>query len=299
MAQNIMPILARDDLNPVLASLIGDCCGSESAFDIHRQHLSTYGFAHYGDLCPDTDSQHDGAGPGTVAELLGQALALSGDRPPGPVVDLGCAVGRSSFELAGDTNDLVLGIDLNFSMLRMASAIGRRQKVAFGLRRGGLVYDWLEYPAHFPGAEKVDFWLCDVLNLPFADASFSMAASLNLLDVVSSPYDHLKEMSRVLAPSGPALVATPFDWSPRVTAVESWIGGHSQRGVNHGNSVAGLADLLAGGDNIQALADLAMAAEPRDIPWILRLHDRSCVHYLVYLAILRKKTALPTAGPPT
>ena len=46
--------------------------------------------------------------------------------------------------------------------------------------------------------DRVDFWACDATCLPFRDAGFSLAASLNVLDCVQSPYDHMKELARVL-----------------------------------------------------------------------------------------------------
>jgi hypothetical protein len=48
VSQNIMPILSRSDLSETMETLLGDCCGPGSAFDSHRQHVSTYAFDHYG-----------------------------------------------------------------------------------------------------------------------------------------------------------------------------------------------------------------------------------------------------------
>ncbi|MEZ4466718.1 MAG: methyltransferase domain-containing protein [bacterium] len=54
-------------------------------------------------------------------------------------------------------------------------------------------------PARFPDADRVDFWIADAQALPFADATFALAVSLNVLDCVPAPYAFLGEIARVLA----------------------------------------------------------------------------------------------------
>lgn len=287
VAQSIAPLLARTDLSSTMESLLGDCCGPGSAFDIQRQYLSTYVFNHYVDF--DTDaSDFETVLPGTIANVLRQGMALIDRRPSGLALDLGCSVGRATFELAGRGEDLVLGLDLNFSMLKTAAAIMNTGTVVYDRRKGGIVFERRSLVVEFPRTELVDFWACDVTNLPFADAGIALCTSLNLVDCVSSPYDHLRELARVLQPGGAALLASPYDWSAHATTVESWLGGHSQRTSNHGNSAAIIRSLFSGGAHPHALTGLALAAERENVPWTLRLHDRSFVTYLCHLVAGRK-----------
>jgi hypothetical protein len=53
--------------------------------------------------------------------------------------------------------------------------------------------------------------------------------SYNVLDCVSSPYDHLKEIARLLEKNAKAIVSYPYDWIQGATPVEAWIGGYSQQ----------------------------------------------------------------------
>ena len=53
LAASILHVLWRDDLPEVIESLLGDCCGPGSAYDLSRQYLSTYSWGHYHDLDPD------------------------------------------------------------------------------------------------------------------------------------------------------------------------------------------------------------------------------------------------------
>jgi SAM-dependent methyltransferase len=288
VSQNIIPILSRSDLSETMESLLGDCCGPGSAFDSYRQHLSTYAFDHYGDLDP-TESKDSPVLPGSVLDLLKQGLTGFDNKVDGPAIDMGCAVGRTSFELAKTFDDLVLGVDLNFAMLRAAALILREGRVAYPKRRVGIAFDRREFPATLEGTSKVDFWACDATCLPFANDSFSLAASLNVIDCVQSPYDHLKELARVLKSGGGALLSAPYDWNVGATPVESWLGGHSQRSENRGSSEIMLRSLLAGGTHPFAVEELELVSEAEALPWNLRLHHRSTMQYQVHLLVVRKK----------
>jgi SAM-dependent methyltransferase len=293
VSQNIMPILGRSDLSETMETLLGDCCGPGSAFDSYRQHVSTYGFDHYGDLDPEEDKDSPVL-PGSVLDLLKHGLSELEERVDGPAIDVGCAVGRTSFELAKTVDDLVLGVDLNFAMLRTAAAILHQGRVAYPRRRVGITFDRREFPAIFEGASKVDFWACDGTSLPFADESFSLAASLNVIDCVQSPYDHLKELGRIMKPSGGGLISAPYDWNVNATPIEAWLGGHSQRSESQGASEIMLRSLLSGGEHSYAIQELELLSESEAVPWSLRLHDRSFMNYLVHLVVVRKK---PTSIP--
>ena len=291
VSQNILPILSREDLTDTMESLLEDCCGSGSAFDSFRQHLSTYSFEHYGDLDPD-EGENPFSQPGSVLSLLKRGRSLIQEKVGGPVIDVGCAVGRTSFELAGAFDGIVLGVDLNFAMLKTAAGILNDGIVTYPKRRVGMVFDRHAFSTTFEKADQVDFWACDATCLPFCDQRFSMAASINLLDCVQSPHEHLKELARILKPEAQAFISTPYDWNINATPVESWLGGHSQRSESRGASEIILRSLLAGGGHPDAVADLVPISEVEAVPWHLRLHDRSYMNYLVHLVAVRKK-AIP------
>ncbi|HKI00438.1 MAG TPA: methyltransferase domain-containing protein [Thermoanaerobaculia bacterium] len=286
VAGAIDQIDAREDLDPATESLLGDCCGPGSAYDTTRQHLSTYAWDHYGDLDPEEAAGGDR--PGSVLRVLERGLALAGEIPEGPILDLGCAVGRSSFALAGGGGRLVLGTDLSVPMLRLASRILHRDRVRYPRRRVGIVYDRRDFPVSFPNAERVDFWLADAAGLPFPAGTFAAVVGLNVLDCVASPHDLLAALPRLLAPGGKAILSTPYDWSPRATPVEAWIGGHSQRGEHQGASEPVLRALLTPGAHPASIEGLRIVAEEADIPWRVRMHERSSVEYRVDLVVVER-----------
>ncbi|NJL60052.1 MAG: methyltransferase domain-containing protein, partial [Desulfobacteraceae bacterium] len=263
ISQNILSVMSGTDMSADMESLVGDCCGPGSFFDVTRQYLSTYTFDHYGDLNPDETSDI----PGSVVRLLEKGLAMTDNPIQGPTIDIGCSVGRTSFELAAKTKNPVLGIDLNFAMLRTASQILRQGIVRYPKRRIGMVYDRHEFAVSFDNSELVDFWACDAAALPFSDQCFGTVTSLNVLDCMLSPTDHLHSLARVLKAGGTAILSTPYDWSAAVTPMESWIGGHSQRSQKRGSPEDMLRLLLTKGAHPQSVEKMKIISELRAVPW--------------------------------
>lgn len=287
VAANLAQIQAREDLSATLEGLIGDCCGPGSAHDATRQQLSSYAWDHYGDLDPaEEQTEPRRIRPGSAARLLDRAVELAGELPPGPRLDVGCSVGRTTFELADRGDDLVLGVDLHLAMLRLASSALRRGRVRYPRRRVGLVYDRRDIEADLPGAERVDFWACDAQALPFPAGTFAVASSLNTLDSVASPVAAVESLARVLAPGARAWIATPYDWSPGATRVEAWLGGHSQRGPEAGASEPVLRRLLAGEAGVET--GMSVLREEPEATWTVRLHERSSVEYQAHLVVVGK-----------
>lgn len=285
VSQNILPVLWRPDLEPEMESLLGDCCGPSSAFNAHRQNLSSYTFDHYGDLDPD-ESGTSPSSPGCILNVARKGIDLAATPPPGPIVDIGCSVGRTAFELAAHSDELVLGVDLGFDMLRVAARVLQKGVVTYPRRRVGMAYDRREFPVAMENTGNVDFWACDATALPLPASRFSLATSFNVIDCLNSPFDHLQSLDRILAVGAQAILSTPYDWSVTATPIESWMGGHSQRSENNGDSEAILKSLLSGGSHPMALNNLRLVKEIPDLPWSVRLHDRSYMQYKSHLVVI-------------
>jgi SAM-dependent methyltransferase/uncharacterized protein YbaR (Trm112 family) len=286
VADNVLAIYGRRDLSDWMESMLGDCCGPGSTFDTHRQHLSSYAWDHYGDLDPEESKSEER--PGSMLAALEVGRQLAEPVPSGPVIDVGCSVGRGSFALANGGEGLVLGVDLNFPMLRLASEVLRQGRVRYARRRAGLVYDRREFPVSFPQRERVDFWACDAMALPFPAGTFSLAAALNALDCMQAPREFLVSLARVLRPEAKAVLTCPYDWSPAATPVEAWLGGHSQRSPTGGSCEAVLRALLTPGAHPGSIQVLKLIAEQDSLPWRVRLHERSTMAYTVHLVVAER-----------
>jgi SAM-dependent methyltransferase len=275
-------VLARNDLPEGITSLLGDALGSGCEFDQTRQQLSIYCDAHFGDLDPKVPPSAGSAIVRSIASSLPQL------EPGSPAIDLGCSVGRASFELARHTGGLVLGVDLNFAMLRIAQRVLRRGQLQYDRRRVGLVYDRQDYVVKPDHADAVDFWACDLLALPFPDGAFACALGLNVLDCVSSPLSLLEELARLLQPGSHALLSTPYDWSAAATPAAAWLGGHSQRGPGAGASEAVLRALLGSGGGSGNVEGLVLERELADGHWSLRLNVRARMQYETHQFLIRR-----------
>jgi SAM-dependent methyltransferase/uncharacterized protein YbaR (Trm112 family) len=287
-----LPILrARSDLSPVMDSLLGDCAGPGSDFMRTRYQVSSYARGHYGDLDPDAPAPREGS----LAALVDASLAMLSQQPRGAWLDVGCSVGRATFELAARSDDLVLGVDLNLAMLAIARRVALTGRVAHALRRLGIVYDQRSFDVDLGHRDRVDFWACDAMALPFADASLDGVVSFNVADCIASPLTHLIEIGRVLRPGAEVALTTPYDWSENVTAIESWIGGHSQRGPSKGEGTTEMRRVLS--DRMPAGADagLRLVAEREAVPWHVYVHARATMHYQVHAIVARRTTAEPPA----
>ncbi|MEZ6059345.1 MAG: methyltransferase domain-containing protein [Planctomycetaceae bacterium] len=289
----ILQIFGRDDLSEATESMLTDCCGPGSAFESVRQHVSSYTWDHYAEFDPADVPGADK--PGLVVNLLDRCLEMADSPVGGPVLDLGCGVGRTSFAMAERTGELVVGADLHYAMLRIASRVLSTGQVRYPRRRVGIVYDRREFPVSFPRSENVDFWGCDANALPFRDGQFATTVSLNVLDCSNSPMNFLKSIERVTATGGQAILACPYDWSAGATPIEAWLGGHSQRSPTAGASDAMLRSMLTPGSPMHSFPRLSLAAELDDLPWHVRLHDRSTMHYRTHGLVIRVSDP-PPAG---
>lgn len=283
LSENILHFITREDLDGRIESLLGECCGPGSAIDSTRLHLSTYAWDHYAEFDPEEAQTRDVASsPGSVARVWRKLRSLSETVAPNPVLEVGCSVGRISHDLAEEGSDLVLGVDTNVAMLRLARAASRTGRVVYPRRRQGLVYDRREFPVPFLRQKQVDFWIADGTALPFAEGTFQRVVGLNVLDCTASPLDLLSSIRRVAMNGGDLLLATPFDWSGAVTSPAAWIGGHSVRAPGHGSGPAVLRSLLTPGEHPASLQGIRVIGEIERLPWTLRSHERSTTEYLLY-----------------
>ena len=287
--ENFYHITVRSDLPAITEAALGDIAGPESEFNRMRHYLSLYSWDHYGDKAPEGEFNHLSikTAPGSLVKCLNAGLSLLNHKPAAPVIDIGCAVGRCSFELAAHNPGLVLGIDLNFSLLRIAQRILRENRITYPLKRSGVVYDRHEYEVAFENKECVDFWATDALAPPFENDVFNLVNCLNVFDAVAAPRRLLVAIRDILKAGGNAILATPYDWTPP-TPMQNWVGGHSQFGMEGGSPEPLLRKMLSSEGNPQAIKGLTLMGEIEHHPWDLRVHDRHTASYSAHIFACEK-----------
>jgi hypothetical protein len=219
---------------------------------------------------------HYSAANASVASLINKALVLAGDPKIDKALEVGCCVGRGTFQLAEQTCALTLGIDVSPLFLRKALQVQKTGKATYDLRRSGLLYERQEIPFKSANSQNVDFWAADAMALPFADQSIAFISALNVIDCVPSPVAMLQEVVRTT--NRFAAICSPWDWTGSVTPEENWIGGHSPRANYQGDSAQILKSLLP--------PSIRVVAEEKDIPWGVRMHDKHTASYKTDLIVL-------------
>lgn len=279
----------RDDLSDAIDGVLADAAGPGSWDISNRQHLSGAIWDHFGEFdAPDPGRVEK---PGAITRLVEHAVRAGALAVKGLTLDAGCGVGRSTFELAARTGEPVLGVDMHVASLRFAQGLLRSSRVSYLRRSLGLLYERREFDVPIPAASLVDFWMMDVLR-PCVGAGagkpLATITAFNLLDCVESPLGFLQQAASMLGSGGSLTVATPFDWSTTVTPIEAWIGGHSPRGYEGGKSDELLVQLLTPGGHVASLSEFRVLADLRELPWHVRVHARSVMHYTLQMVVARR-----------
>ncbi len=180
--------------------------------------LSSYLWSHYSEFFNGPDA--------TDAYQRWAAVFTPQD---GLALDIGCSVGRLTFELT-KTHDRAIGIDTSLSFIRAARNLAKTGRLEFDMIMEGQITEKrvcdMDPGYQFKNAE---FLVADAMALPFRSNRFAMAGSVNILEKVPDPARHLAEANRVMDPgSARFLLSDPFSWDEGVTPPELWLGGTNQ-----------------------------------------------------------------------
>ena len=201
--------------------------------------LSAYLWSHFGDILQD---------PGATDAYRKWASLI---RPSeGLALDIGCSVGRLSFEMSS-FHEQVVGVDTSFSFIEGARKLLLEKQVSFDMviegmiterKKCGLNGDW-RY-------DRVEFIVADAMALPFPGSNFSTVCSVNILEKVPNPVEHLMEVNRVLVDkAGRFIFSDPFSWDENVSHPDLWIGG-SPDGANPGRGAAAMHRLMTSKESL-------------------------------------------------
>ena len=170
-------------------------------------------------------------------------------------LDLGCAVGRASFEL-GRIVPEVVGVDFSKSFVAAAKRLANQGSLAFPLKQEGN----LRRPARaLAPSQKIRDRLCfrvgNALRLSEL-GSFDLVLAANLVDRVQDPKKLLRKVLPGLVRTGGLLLLTsPYTWSKEFTPQHQWLK----------DSFPAIRKLLA--PHFRLL-------RRRDLPFLLREHRR-------------------------
>ncbi|PKO94651.1 MAG: SAM-dependent methyltransferase [Betaproteobacteria bacterium HGW-Betaproteobacteria-10] len=233
--------------------------------------LSEYAEFHYGDEYFGVPNF-----PRALAEL---AIAAMGDRPARSALDLGCATGRATFELARHF-DKVTGLDFSARFIGLGSQFAEQGTLRYTLTDEGELVSYRERRLTDLGLasvrHKVAFIQGDACNLKPIHTGYDLILAANLIDRLHSPRQLLASIHHRLNPGGLLIITSPYTWLEEHTARQEWIGGFKKDGENF-STLDGLKAILG--------KHFRLIGEPQSVPFVIRETRRKFQHSLSEVSI--------------
>ena len=114
----------------------------------------------------------------------------------------------------------------------------------------------------------MEFIIADALALPFPKSLFSTVSSVNILEKVPDPLQHLAEANRVLREKDSMfLFSDPFSWDESVMDSGLWLGG-KENGRYSGRGMGNIHRIISDGDGV--FDPPLKIIEKKDIAWKIR-----------------------------
>ncbi|HMU67856.1 MAG TPA: putative 4-mercaptohistidine N1-methyltransferase, partial [Cellvibrionaceae bacterium] len=226
--------------------------------------MSEYAEFHYGD--------EYFAVPNFPAALVNWVRPYLASKPRSKALDLGCASGRASFELARDFAS-VIGIDFSARFINQGVQLAEQGLLRYTLVEEGELVSYksrsLEQLGLAEVKDKVAFFQGDACNLRAEFTGFDFILAANLIDRLYKPSKFLTEVHLRLNIGGLLLIASPYTWLEEHTPKEEWIGGFKRDGENY-STLDGLRQLLGG--------HFRQVAGPEGVPFVIRETKRKYQH---------------------
>jgi putative 4-mercaptohistidine N1-methyltranferase len=174
-------------------------------------------------------------------------------------LDLGCSVGRSSFELARHCSE-VIGVDYSQAFIDAAQRLASDgQHPATRLDEGSGTTELFVQVDGSIDRSRVHFEQGDAQAIRADIGQFDLVIACNLICRLSQPMRLLRRLPDLLKPGGQLFLTTPFTWLEAYTPSQNWLGDGAQ------DSFAGLRQALE--------SDFRLEAQ-WDMPFMIREHAR-------------------------
>jgi len=146
------------------------------------------------------------------------------------VLDIGCSVGRSSFELAREVNS-VTAVDYSKAFIGICNQLKSDGDLDYDVvEEGEVVTPQTAVVDHLINRDRVTFQWGDACNLSlskdFGGKKFNLILMANLLCRLHSPKDCLEKLADLVEPGGLVVMLTPNSWQGTFTEKTNWVGGY-------------------------------------------------------------------------
>ncbi|HEY6226837.1 MAG TPA: methyltransferase domain-containing protein [Verrucomicrobiae bacterium] len=194
-----------------------------------EQYLNEYLFFHYGDpkeFCPYRFAPKEALN--FQRRLVRESLLPLRFPSPTRGLDVGCAVGRATFELARIV-DQALGIDNSRSFISAARRMARKHSLKIQVKEVGEIFSkpTITLPKYLRDV-RVKFRVGDAQDLrSFPRQKFHVVLAINLIDRLPNPARFFANLFALdlLVPGGQLVIASPYTWMEEYTPRSKWLGG--------------------------------------------------------------------------
>ncbi|PSW05265.1 SAM-dependent methyltransferase [Photobacterium lipolyticum] len=197
-------------------------------------------------------------------------------------LDIGCSVGRATFELA-KTFDHVDGIDFSARFIQQAYALAEHGEKRYTIRTEGDLVEYKSVSLAQLGYDalinKVNFIQGDACNLKPQYSGYDLIYASNLIDRLNEPKQFLATIHHRINSSGYLVITSPYTWLEDYTDKDKWLGGIKVRGENF-TTLDGLTETLI--NNFELIA-------VKEIPFVIRETKRKFQYTLSEMTIWRKR----------
>jgi putative 4-mercaptohistidine N1-methyltranferase len=191
--------------------------------------LNQYLLFHYGtpeEVLPYSFGPHEALD--FPARCVRELVDMKRIGPESRALEVGCAVGRTSFELARICGE-VTGIDFSESFIGAARTLAEKGLLDYTRAHEGKLR--LRSVAAVPAdidRTRVSFRTGDAMALPDELGSFDLVVACNLICRLPRPLGFLERLPELVKPGGQLVLTTPFTWLEQYTPPENWLGGTEQ-----------------------------------------------------------------------
>jgi putative 4-mercaptohistidine N1-methyltranferase len=210
-------------------------------------------------------------------------LDLMKDRPRKKALDLGCAVGRATFELARGF-DQVTGLDFSANIVRIGVQMKEKGYIQYTRPEEGELVTFMEKRSPELGLDeerdRVEFYQADACNLKDLYTGYDLVLAANLIDRLYSPREFLSSIHERINPGGLLVITSPYTWLTEFTERSEWIGGFRKDGEPY-TTLEALQDVL--GSHFRQLGD------PDDIPFVIRETRRKNQHSVAEMTVWERR----------
>jgi putative 4-mercaptohistidine N1-methyltranferase len=214
-----------------------------------------------------------------TAEL---AIEYSKHTPQHRALDIGCATGRCSFELANVFEE-VTGIDFSARFIQVAVNLQEQGVVNFEQKVEGDIRNKLskniEEFSFSEVKDRVAFWQGDACNLKAHFTGYDLILGTNLIDRLYEPKLFLENIHERLNENGILILTSPYTWQEESTKKEFWLGGFKNKQGEEQYTLEGLKSILE--KNFELI-------ETQDVPFVIRETARKFQHTLSQMSVWKK-----------